>query len=202
MRHSKPMRATDFEEGQVYIFHYPYQTTPCMIFNLGESTVKEERLLTESSSPYLWNGGVGPVNSIVAYSAICSHRMTYPAKTASFLNYRHSNVVFFDVDHTRQKKSKIIYCCSERSVYDAKLGAKVLGGPAKQPLTSIELDYSAANDTLFAVGTRGGEMYNEFLTKFEYRLKLDFGIDAVDELTTKNVELKTIEEYSAVIVEC
>ena len=185
MRDSKPMRASDFEEGQVYIFHYPYVTTPCIIFNLGESVESPYQLKTESGSQYSWHGGIGPSRSIVAYSAICAHQMTYPARSASFINYRHSKVVYFDENRSRQERQKIIYCCSERSVYDPKLGAKVLGGPAPQPLASIQLEYSVEDDTIAAVGTRGGEKFDEFLTKFEFRLQLDFEILNVSEFTSK-----------------
>ncbi len=202
MRDTRPMRMADFEEGQSYIFHYPYVTTPCLIFNLGEAVQASHPLTTKSGTQYLWNGGTGPRNSIVAYSAICTHRMTYPAKSASFLNYRHSNVVYFDSSHTRQEREKVIYCCSERSVYDPKLGAKVISGPATQPLAAIELDYSAADDTIYAVGTRGGEMFDQFLSEFEFRLQLDFKITNISQLTASQVELKTIGEYSAVVVHC
>ncbi len=201
-RNSKPVRAADIETGQAYIFHYPFVTTPCLIFNLGESTKPSHQLRTESGEKYTWQGGVGPSNSIVAYSAICAHRMTYPAKSASFLNYRHSKVVYFDSNRARQEREKIIYCCSERSVYDPKHGAAVLGGPAPQPLATIELDYSQQNDTVSAIGTRGGELFDAFLEKFEFRLQLDFEIVDVAKLTSGSVELMTVEEFSDVVVHC
>lgn len=202
MRGSEPVRARELEVGQAYIFHYPYVTTPCMIFNIGESADTAQYLKTESGSTYTWPGGVGPTNSIVAYSAICAHRMTYPAKSASFLNYRHSKIVYFDANRTRQEREKLIYCCSERSVYDPKKGAAVLGGPAPQPLAAIQLEYSVEDDTLVAVGTHGGEMFESFLDKFEFRLQLDFEIVNVAQLASDSVNLKTIEEFSEVVVHC
>ncbi len=201
-RNSQPIRTRDLEVGQTYIFHYPYVTTPCMIFNLGEAADAVPSLTTESGSSYSWSGGVGPTNSIVAYSAICAHRMTYPAKSASFLNYRHSTVVYFDANRTRQEREKLIYCCSERSVYDPKNGAEVLGGPAPQPLAAIQLEYSPDDDTLVAVGTSGGEMFESFLDKFEFRLQLDFKVINVAELSTGSVELQKVEEFSDVVVHC
>lgn len=33
--------------------------------------------------------GVGPGASIVAFSAICAHRMSYPTRNVSFIDYRH-----------------------------------------------------------------------------------------------------------------
>ena len=202
MRNGKSMRASDFESGQAYIFHYPYVTTPCLIFNLGETVTDQHQLATESGGHYLWNGGVGPTNSIVAYSAICAHRMTYPARSASFINYRHSKVVFFDAERNRLEQEKIIYCCSERSVYDATRGAQVIGGPAPQPLASIQLDYSPEDDSIAAVGTAGGELFDNFLNQFEFRLQLDFKVVDVAKFTTGKVELETIEEFSDVVARC
>ena len=201
-RGSKPIRAGDFEPGQVFIFHYPYVSTPCLIFNLGEPANQAQQLVTESGTEYTWTGGFGPDQSIVAYSAICAHRMTYPAKSASFFNYRHSKAVYFDTNRTRQEREKVIYCCSERSVYDPKKGAQVMGGPAPQPLAAIEVEYSAKDDTLTAIGASGGELFSEFMDRFKFRLQLDFGIDDVAELTSDSVELQTIEEFSKVVMHC
>ena len=202
MRNGRPMRSEDFEPGQVFIFHYPYVTTPCFIFNLGESQEQTEVMHTKNGSQYLWHGGIGPSRSIVAYSAICAHRMTYPAKSASFLNYRHSKVVYFDGNRNRQEREKIIYCCSERSVYDPAKGAQVIGGPAPQPLATINLEYKQEDDSYFALGTSGGDLFNKFLSDFEFRLQLDFQIVDVKKLTVSQVDVQTIEEFSQVIVHC
>jgi arsenite oxidase small subunit len=64
-------------------------------------------------------------------------------------------------------------CCSEHSQYDPAEGGRVLAGPAPQPLAAILLEHDAASDALFAVGTLGGEMFNEFFSKFEFRLALE-----------------------------
>lgn len=202
MRRGRPIRPEDFEPGQVYIFNYPYVTTPCMIFNLGEHLSQQQQLITEEGDRYTWPGGSGPDHAVVAYSAICAHKMTYPAKSASFLNYRHSKVVYFDSERNRQTREKIIYCCSERSVYDPARGAQVIGGPAPQPLATILLDYDSQDDSFYATGTIGGEMFRKFLSEFEFRLQLDFKIVDVRQSTVEQVDLLTIEEYSEVVVHC
>jgi hypothetical protein len=67
----------------------------------------------------------------------------------------------------------VIHCCSEHSQYDPAEGAKVVAGPAPQPLAAILLEYDPKNDGLYAVGTLGGELFNEFFSKYEFRLALD-----------------------------
>ena len=51
----------------------------------------------------------------------------------------------------------------------------MVSGPARQPLAAILLEYDARADELYAVGTLGGEMFDEFFSKFAFRLSTDFG---------------------------
>jgi len=67
----------------------------------------------------------------------------------------------------------VIHCCAEHSQYDPADGARVLAGPAPQPLAAILLDYDAGSDELTAVGTLGGEMFNQFFAKYQLRLQLE-----------------------------
>jgi arsenite oxidase small subunit len=167
--HGQPLRVAALIAGRNYIFHYPYQGTPCFLINLGKPTVQNVSLKTESGTPYAWPGGVGPQRSIVAYSAICTHRMTYPTRQISFISYRERSTAGVAA------KNNTIHCCSEHSEYDPASGARVLAGPAPQPLPAIVLDYDAASDGLYAIGTLGGDLYNAFFAKYQMRLQLDYG---------------------------
>jgi hypothetical protein len=69
----------------------------------------------------------------------------------------------------------MIHCCSEHSKYDPAAGARVMGGPAPQPLCAILLEHDRAGDPLFATGTLGGEMFNTFFAKYDLRLALEHG---------------------------
>ena len=46
---------------------------------------------------------------------------------------------------------------------------------AEQPLCAIILEHDRTTDALYAVGTLGGEMFNAFFDKFEFKLNLDYG---------------------------
>jgi len=198
----QPIRASDLVAGENYIFHYPYISTPCFLLNLGEPTVSEIELRTEAGQPYVWRGGVGPDTSIVAFSAICAHKMTHPAKAVSFINYRHERVRFQDKRHRTLEDSQVIYCCSEKSVYDARSGARVLGGPAKQPLAAVKLEYNEGRDELYAVGTYGGEMFDKFFAKFTSRLQLEYQLSDVDRLVGKKIEVVPLDEYCKTRILC
>jgi arsenite oxidase small subunit len=165
----QPLRADTLVAGRNYIFHYPFEGTPCFLINLGKPTGRNVRLRTENGKGYEWPGGVGPQRGIVAYSAICTHRMTYPTRQISFISYRERSTA------GAAAKLNTIHCCSEHSEYDPASGARVLSGPAPQPLAAILLEYEPAADGLYAVGTLGGDMYNAFFAKYEMKLELDYG---------------------------
>ena len=109
-----------------------------------------------------------PARAIVAYSAICAHKLTYPTRDISFISFRAEK-------SPASKAAAVIHCCSEHSQYDPAEGAKVLAGPAPQPLAAILLEHDRDNDGLHAIGTLGGELFNEFFSKYEFRLALDHG---------------------------
>lgn len=161
--------AASLVPGRNYLFHYPYEATPCFLLNLGRPTGAEADLKTGSGAIYHWTGGVGPQRSIVAYSAICAHRLSYPTRQITFISYRERSISPTD------PQRNVIHCCSEHSEYDPAAGGRVVGGPAPQPLAAILLEYDARDGGLHAVGTLGGELYEAFFAKFEFKLALDYG---------------------------
>jgi Rieske Fe-S protein len=108
----------------------PYVTTPCFLIDLGAPAEAGAELETSDGRPYRWSGGVGPGRSIVAFSAICAHRMSYPTRNVSFIDYRHKPMNTEAAGDDWWSRGQVIYCCSEGSVYDPSDGARVLAGPA------------------------------------------------------------------------
>ena len=200
--HGQPIRVAVLEGGRNYIFHYPYVTTPCFLLDLGHTAAAAERLETEDGATYQWQGGVGPRGSVVAFSAICAHKMTHPAHAVSFISYRDEETRFVDSSYQERTKSGVIYCCSENSVYDPAKGAAVLGGPAPQPLAAIILEYDPATDGLYATGTRGGEMFPRFFAEFGFRLALEYGIEDVQRRIGPQTETVTLDAFSETRVKC
>ncbi len=198
----RPLRAADLLVGENYIFHYPYVTTPCFLVNLGAPAKPQVELRTEAGDSYRWQGGVGPNAAIVAFSAICAHKMTHPARAVSFINYRHERVRFQDKRRRASEGSQLIHCCSEKSVYDARNGARVLGGPAKQPLAAIQLAYDESNDNLYALGTYGGEMFDKFFAKFAARLQLEYLTSDVDRQVGAKTEVTPLDRYCKTRILC
>jgi Rieske Fe-S protein len=192
----RPLRAASLVAGRNYIFHYPFESTPCFLLNLGKPTVREVQLKTENGSSYQWSGGVGPNLAIVGYSAICAHRMSYPTPQISFISFREASTA------SRTMRSNTIHCCSEHSEYDPAAGAKVLGGPAPQPLAAILLEHDPKSDALHATGTLGGEMFNAFFAKFEFKLALDYGNGRTRQPVTGRTVVKELQQFCKQQVRC
>lgn len=197
----RPLTAHSLAVGENYLFHYPFVATPCFLINLGRTAIPTE-LKTEDGHFYQWQGGVGPQRSIVAFSAICAHKMSHPARQISFINYRHESVRFLDSTEHSVQRAQVIYCCSEKSVYDPAQGARVLGGPAKQPLAAIVLEEDKTDGALYAVGTFGGEMFDRFFREFGFRLALEYQTSKIHAPVSGSAQVVRLADYSEQQMRC
>ena len=198
----RPVGAASLEVGETYVFHYPFISTPCFLVDLGKTVEAHTELRTRDGVPYVWRGGVGPKSSVVAFSAICAHKMTHPARAVSFINYRHGETRFRNSDDRVEQRAGVIYCCSENSVYDPARGGQVLGGPAPQPLAAIALDYQPGEDAFYATATIGGEMFDRFFGDFHDRLVLEHGRTDIDRVMQGTSELVRLNDFTSNPVSC
>ncbi len=189
-----PVRAAALRPGVNYVFEYPFAATPCFLIRLPKAAGAGADLRTESGQGYRWEGGVGPEKAVVAYSAICAHKLTYPTRQVSFIGYRNA-------PSPVAGNGQVITCCSDRSVYDPYAGARVLSGPAPQPLAAILLEHDAKTDELAATGTFGGEMFDKFFEKFGFRLQLEMG-DRAKAAVRDRAVVKELSAYSSQWAQC
>jgi Rieske Fe-S protein len=192
----EPFRAARMAIGENYVFHYPFEGTPCFLLNLGKPTTQDVALRTAEGAAYRWPGGVGPQRAIVAYSAICSHQLTYPTRQISFISYRDRSTA------VRTGKPEMIHCCSEHSEFDPAAGARVMGGPAPQPLCAILLEHDRAADSLFVTGTLGGEMFNAFFSKYAMRLALEHAGNRAPQRVSGTTTVSPLAQYCKQQVRC
>lgn len=172
----RPVRASTLKARTNYLFHYPFVATPCLLVNLGRD-VK----------------GTGPGNTIVAFSAICSHKLAYPAREVSFIR--------FQADASKHSEADRIHCCADHSVYDPAAGARVVSGPAPVPLASVMLEYDGQTDSLKAVGLSGPDQIDAFFTKYEFKLGIEFGSSA-KRLTGASVRLQELTQFCRNVAQC
>ena len=190
----QPLRIATLRAGTNYVFDYPYSATPCFLLRLTKPAAPGVELKTESGQPYRWEGGVGQDRSVVAYSAICAHKMTYPTKQVSFIGYRAA-------PSPVAPSGRVITCCSDRSVYDPSNGARVVSGPAPQPLAAILLEHDAKANEVWAVGTYGSDKFDEFFRKYDFRLQLDVGPRARNAVEGTAV-VRELTRYSSQWAQC
>ena len=192
----KALQPGSLTVGRSYVFHYPYVTTPCFLIDLGSPAEPGDELLTSEGEPYRWSGGVGPGHSIVAFSAICAHKMSYPTRAVSFIDYRDKPVSGNSNGSNWWNRGQVIYCCSEGSVYDPRDGARVLAGPAPQPLAAVSLEFVDDEHALYATGIYGGDMLEQFLDKFGFQVALAHQTDDIRRLASGSATVSPLDEYS------
>jgi arsenite oxidase small subunit len=189
-----PIKLKTLKSNHNYVFNYPFESTPCFLLNLDKAMGAKVALKTEAGNNYDWPGGVGPKKTLVAYSAICAHKMAYPTDQVSFISFR-------TMPGKASKQSKVISCCADASVYDPYAGARVISGPAPQPLAAILLEHDPRTDEIWALGTFGGEKFNEFFQKYEFKLTMQLG-DKAREKVKGTVRLAELTNYSAQTAQC
>ena len=192
-----PLKANNLITDESYLFFYPYISTPCFLIRLDKSIRRVVSLATEQGAQYDW-----PQNQIVSFSAICAHKMSHPSVQVSFINYRPEEVQYAGHDNRFHRRSNVIYCCSEGSVYDPAEGGRVLGGPAPNPLAAILLEHDPQTDHLFAVGVAGKSMFASYFKTFAHRLELEFKDEVVDQAVEGTAEVVPLDRYCARQVLC
>ena len=165
--HGEPFKAGLLQPNTNYVFLYPFAATPCFLLNLGREAAASPGLRRADGEVYRWDGGTGPSHSIVAFSAICAHKLAYPTREVSFIRFQR--------ERSPTSDGNVIHCCADHSVYDPAAGARVVSGPAPQPLAAILLDYDAKRDELAALGTVGAEQFDSFFRKYDFKLTLEYG---------------------------
>ncbi len=192
--HGEPIKTARLAPRTNYVFNYPFGGTPCFLLDLGRSATPKDDLLRADGAAYAWTGGVGRARSIVAYSAICAHKLAYPTREVSFIR--------FQSDRSPTSDGDTIHCCADHSVYDPSAGARVLSGPAPQPLAAILLDYDAGRDELAALGTVGAEQFDAFFSKYDFKLALEYGQGRAKAPIGATTVVRELAQYCRQTIRC
>ena len=192
--HGEPIKASRIVANTNYVFQYPFAATPCFLLNLGHAATGVAAMRRADGETYRWDGGSGPSRSIVAFSAICAHKLAYPTREVSFIRFQR--------DRSATSDGNVIHCCADHSVYDPAAGARVMSGPAPQPLAAILLEYDAQRDQLSALGTIGAEQFDAFFRKYDFRLALDYGPGKAKLPVGAATMVREMTEYCRQTIQC
>lgn len=197
----KPLGVADLETNREYIFQYPFQSTPCFLIKLNKPAIGGASLAKADGSDYTWQGGTGEDQSVVAFSAICAHKLTHPSPMVSFIGYRAQPVGFYNQKTKAiEQRAGIIQCCSEHSIYDPADGARVMSGPAPQPLAAIEL--IEQNGQLVATGVYGGALFERYFEQFGNRLMIQHEGDTYSSPVENQTIVMTGDQFSRNRIQC
>lgn len=192
--HGRPVVAAALAAEMNYVFSYPYASTPCLLVKLPRAVTVPAALKRQDGTGYAWQGGVGRERNIVAFSAICAHKLAYPTREVSFIRYQR--------EKSSTSGAHVIHCCADHSVYDPAEGARVVSGPAPQPLAAILLEYDAGEDALFALGTVGAEQFDAFFDKYRTRLALEYGEGRARGAVAATSILRELAVYCRTTIQC
>ena len=190
----RPIRLADLAPETNYVFQYPYNSTPCLLLKLRRPVTVAAELKREDGMSYAWQGGVGRERNVVAFSAICAHKLAYPTREVSFIRYQR--------ERSATSGANVIHCCADHSVYDPAEGARVVSGPAPQPLAAILLEHATADDALYAVGTVGAEQFDAFFDKYRVRLALEYGDGRARSAVNGTSVVRELANYCRTTIQC
>jgi Rieske Fe-S protein len=193
--HGAPVRLAALTPETNYVFHYPYASTPCFLLRFAEPVAQPTALRRERGDAYTSPAGTGRSHDVVSFSAICAHKLAYPTRDVSFIRYQRTR--------SATSSGRVIHCCADHSVYDPTAGARVIAGPAPQPLAAIALEYDAARDQVAAVGTVGAEQFAPFFEKYAFKLTLEYGgLDRAQRAVTGTTVVRELTSYCRTTIEC
>jgi Rieske Fe-S protein len=193
--HGKPIGPNAIVGETNYVFQYPFAATPCFLLRLAAPVSPVPALRRERGGSYASPAGVGPARSVVAFSAICAHKLAYPTRDVSFIRYQRSR--------SATSSGRVIHCCADHSVYDPMAGARVVAGPAPQPLAAIALEYDSARDEIAAVGTIGAEQFAPFFEKYAFKLALEYGaLERAQRPVADTTVVRELTNYCRTTIEC
>ncbi|HEX8989247.1 MAG TPA: hypothetical protein VF816_14910 [Rhodocyclaceae bacterium] len=185
------LKAKQLSSEEAYIFNYPYKSTPCFLINLSAKPAAGGKMQCDDGE-YDWKGGIGPNGSLVSYSAICAHQLSYPTKEHSPISYTGSKV------SKLAGRNGMIVCCEHDRVYDPSQGGKmvVTTKEATQPLAAIVIEHDPATDEIYAVGVAGGLLYDEFFRSYKRALLAEYGPGGAREEVKDSTVAMTMSKYT------
>ncbi|HUW51715.1 MAG TPA: twin-arginine translocation signal domain-containing protein [Sulfuricella sp.] len=193
----QPIKAKNLTTKDAYIFNYPFMSTPCFLINLPTKPPGGDKLVG-SNGEYTWEGGTGADGTVIAFTAICSHQLSYPTRDTSPISY------YATEKSEDAGRSGVIVCCEHDRVYDPAQGGKMIATNKKatQPMAAIRLEYDPATDELYAKGVYGTERFNDFFKAYKRELLEQYGPGVAKQEVADTTVVTLMSEFSATRDKC
>ncbi|MDD5241031.1 MAG: twin-arginine translocation signal domain-containing protein [Sulfuricella sp.] len=193
----QPIKAKNLTTKESYVFNYPFMSTPAFLLNLPTKPPGGDKLVGKDGE-YTWEGGTGVDGTVVAFTAICSHQLSYPTKDGSPISY------YATEPSEDAGRTGVIVCCEHDRIYDPAQGGKMIATNKKatQPMAAIRLEYDAAADELYATGVYGTERFNDFFKAYKKELLEEYGPGVAKQEVADTAAVLLLSEYSATKDKC
>lgn len=184
----RPVLASQLVPHRTYVFAYPFEGTPCFLLHLGRPVAPRPIEARAGTAGYVWPGGTGRQQSVVAYSAICPHAYTHPTREVAMIHYYPPGA-----PAAIAPGGGVIGCCGHGSTFEPGQGAMPLQPPAEWPLATVVLAWEKEMDTLHAEGVIGRRVFADFFEAFPRS-----GRQAVQDATV----VWELEGYTRAVLSC
>ena len=170
--HRQPLKAASLATGRNYIFHYPFEATPCFLLNLGRPTLQRVTPRTTDGNRYECPGAWGPTTRSSATRR--SARTAWPTRLA-----RSASSVTATVQCRRRQPAQYdpLLLGTQRirsRLWRARDGrprrTTAVGDPAR---TRPQCGHAPCDRHA------GQRDVRRFFEKFEFKLTLDYGASRV-----------------------
>lgn len=187
---TKVMQEYDVTSPDLYLFNYPLRNEPNFLLNLyppvdSHGNTPWTPIAGKNYDIQPLGGGqfrgVGPKNSIVAFSAICQH-LGCPAPAIAFYPLKPNasdptSPTMTCPGNSPGGQDFYIHCSCHGSTYDVTNGAANLTGPAVLPLPQVTLRWDPSTDYLYATEVTGPPVNGHLNT-----LQGDYGVGSTSQL--------------------
>ena len=136
--HGAPIRLRALAAETNYVFHYPFAATPCLLLKLaGAVTVARRRCSREDGDDVRLAGRRGTASAT-------SSRSPRSARTSSRIRRARCRSSATSASAPRRPARRSSIAAPTTASTIPRQGARVVAGPAPQPLAAILLEYDAA----------------------------------------------------------
>lgn len=189
-----PLRASSLTRAQAYVFHYPFRAVPCFLIKLGQARVAGPLTDGEGGDRRL-AGDAGERHQLVSYVAVCTHQLSYASTAASVIRYAAD-------DSELAGTPGMIVCCAHGSVFDPAAGARMVSGPADQPLIPIRLEFDPLDDSVTATGIGESTLIDRFFAAYKSDLIVEYGPGAYRQPVGETTTAMLLDQFSAIVPSC
>ena len=193
--HGRPIRAAQLAPETNYVFHYPYEATPCLLLKLRAPVADAADAEARGRQPLRVARRRGPrahdrrvLGDLRAQARLSDARglvHPLPARPLGDVGRRASSIAAPTTASTIRRRARA--SCR---------------GPRRSRSRRSCSSTIAATDELFALGTVGAEQFDAFFDKYEVKLALEYGGQGAPRRSATAASCASSPHYCRTTIQC